>query len=147
MIMRYRTICERAVTHTDKKLLDAEWTILRALWAKAPRTMREIIAAVQTEQPDIGWQYKTYHSYLRIMLEKGLIRCEDKNKRDKLYYPFITREEALKAESETLLSRISTGSMGALVAMMAESGQLSEKDRQALLSLAEKLEREGGGRQ
>jgi BlaI family penicillinase repressor len=128
----------------ERKLLDSEWTILRALWGKAPRTMREIIAAVQAEQPKIGWQYKTYHSYLRIMLEKGLIRCEDKNRRDKLYFPLITREEALKAESETLLSRISTGSMGALVAMMADNGQLSDKDRQALLSLAEKLEREGG---
>ena len=59
---------------------------IEALWGREPRTMREIIAEVQAEQPDIGWQYKTYHSYLRIMLEKGLIGCEDKNKRDKLYF-------------------------------------------------------------
>ena len=128
----------------ERKLLNAEWTILRAMWGKAPQTMREIIASVQAMQPDIGWQYKTYHSYLRIMLEKGLINCEDKNRRDKLYYPIVSREEALKAESETLLSRISTGSMGALVAMMADSGQLSEKDREELVKLAERLEQEGG---
>lgn len=130
----------------DKKLLDAEWTILRALWGKQPQTMREIISAVQDEQPDIGWHYKTYHSYLRIMVEKGLIGCEDKNKRDKLYFPLVSRGEALKAEGETLLSRISTGSMGALVAAMADSGQLSDKDRQELLRLAERLEEEGGER-
>lgn len=128
----------------ERKLLDAEWTILRTMWDKAPQTMRDIIAGVQTKQPDIGWQYKTYHSYLRIMLEKGLIGCKNKNKRDKLYYPLISREEALKAESETLLSRISTGSMGALVAMMAENGQLSQKDRNELKKLAERLEQEGG---
>ncbi len=130
----------------DKKLLDAEWTILRALWGKQPQTMREIISAVQDEQPDIGWHYKTYHSYLRLMLEKGLIGCEDKNKRDKLYFPLVSRGEALKAEGETLLSRISTGSMGALVAAMADSGQLSDRDRQELLRLAERLEEEGGER-
>lgn len=129
----------------ERKLLDAEWTILRALWGQSPRTMREIVGAVQAEQPEIGWQYKTYHSYLRIMLDKGLIRCEDKNKRDKLYYPLVTREEALRAEGETLLSRISVGSMGALVATMADSGQLSEQDREALAALAERLDREGGG--
>ncbi len=130
----------------ERKLLDAEWTILRALWDRKPQTMREIIAAVQIEQPDIGWQYKTYHSYLRIMLEKGLIGCEDKNKRDKLYFALVSREEALKAESETLLSRISTGSMGALVAMMADSGQLSDQDREQLKKLAARLEMEGGER-
>lgn len=130
----------------EKKLLDAEWTILRALWDQKPQTMKEIIKSVQMEQPEVGWQYKTYHSYFRIMLEKGLIGCEDKNLRDKLYFPLLSREEALKSESETLLSRISTGSMGRLVAMMAENGQLSENDRTELMELSARLEKmEGGG--
>jgi predicted transcriptional regulator len=129
----------------ERKLLDAEWTVLRALWGQPPRTMREIIAAVQAEQPEIVWHYKTYHSYLRIMLDKGLIGCEDKNKRDKLYYPLLSREEALRTEGETLLSRISAGSMGALVAAMADSGQLSDADRDALTALAERLEHKDGG--
>ncbi len=130
----------------EKKLLDAEWTILRALWDSKPQTMKEIIKSIQNEQPDVQWQYKTYHSYLRIMLEKGLIGCEDKNLRDKLYFPIITRAEALRSESETLLSRISTGSMGRLVAMMAENGQLSDGDRHELMELAAKMDRaEGGG--
>lgn len=128
----------------EKKLLDAEWTILRVLWGNEPQTMRNIIASVQSDQPDIGWQYKTYHSYLRIMLDKGLIGCENKNKRDKLYYPLVSREQALKAEGETLLSRISKGSMGALVAMLADDGQLSKKDQQELKALAQRLEEEGG---
>lgn len=131
----------------DKKLLDAEWTILRALWGKQPQTMGEIIAAVQKQQPDIEWQYKTYHSYLRIMLEKGLICCKEKNQRDKLYYAVISREEALKAESETLLARISASSMGALVAAMVSSAAISEADKQALKEIAERMEhvKEGDG--
>lgn len=124
----------------DKKLLDAEWIILRAMWGKEPQTMGEIIAAVQKQQPETGWQYKTYHSYLRIMLEKGLIDCKDKNLRDKLYYPAITREEALKAESETLLARISESSMGALVAAMVQNASISEEDKRALHEIAVKLE-------
>ena len=131
----------------EKRLLDAEWILLRTLWDRKPQTMRDIILAVQSDEPDIEWQYKTYRSYLRIMLEKGLIGCENKNKRDKLYYPLITREQALKAESDTLLSRISTGSMGDLVAMMARNGQLSEKDTEELKKLAERLENEGGEQQ
>ena len=129
----------------DKKLLDAEWTILRALWGSKPQTMRQIIAAVQQEQPDVSWQYKTYHSYLRIMLEKGLIGCEDKNLRDKLYYPLITREEALRQESETLLARVSAGAMPALVLAMAQSAPLADEDRRALMEMAARLEHAKGG--
>jgi predicted transcriptional regulator len=128
----------------ERKLLDAEWTILRAMWGKPPQTMREIIAAVQDEQPDIKWHYKTYHSYLRIMLEKGLIACEDKNLRDKLYRPLVTKDEALRQESETLLSRISTASMGGLVAAMAKSAPLSDADRKVLMAMARQLEAKDG---
>ena len=106
--------------------------------------MREIIAAVQAEQPDIKWHYKTYHSYLRIMLEKGLIACEDKNLRDKLYRPLMTKDEALRQESEAVISRISTASMGALVAAMAQSAPLSDDDRKALMAMARRLEAKDG---
>lgn len=135
------------VMRMNKKLLDAEWIILRAMWGKKPQTMGEIIAAVQKEEPGTNWQYKTYHSYLRIMLEKGLISCREKNLRDKLYYPAITREEALKAESDTLLARISASSMGAMVAAMAQNASISEEDKKALEEIAVKLEhaKEGDG--
>ena len=129
----------------EKKLLDAEWTMLRVMWDKPPLAMREIIAAVQSEQPDVGWHYKTYHSYLRIMLEKGLIGCEEKNKRDKLYFPLISREDALRTESETLISRISAGAMGAMVAMMAQSAPLSDKDRDELMQIAQRMEQTKDG--
>jgi predicted transcriptional regulator len=42
----------------EKKLLDAEWTILKAMWGREPQTMHEINDAVQGEQ-DTGWKYKT----------------------------------------------------------------------------------------
>lgn len=94
----------------ERNLLEAEWTILKALWNRDPQTMHEVIVSVQKAKPDTDWQYKTYHSYLRIMLEKGLIGCEEKTKRIKLYFPLISREEALYEEDEGFLSLISSGS-------------------------------------
>lgn len=129
----------------DKKLLDAEWVLLRVMWGRPPQTMREIIANVQKQQSGIGWHYKTYHSYLRNMLEKGLIGCEDKNLRDKLYFAVLTKREALRQESETVISRISSASAGALVAAIAQSSPISDADKKALLEMAERLEQAQGG--
>ena len=126
-----------------KKLLDCEWTLLRALWGQKPQSMKQIIASVNKDQPTIKWSYKTYHSYLRAMLEKGLIGCDVVSARDKRYFAVITREDALKSESESLLSRISIDSMGRLVAMMAKQGQISDGDKQELALLFEQLNQDG----
>ncbi len=128
-----------------KRLLDSEWTILKALWNREPQTMRSIVEGIKREQPDLDWSYKTYHSYLRIMQEKGLIGSDSKNGKDKIYHPLISREDALKYESESLLNRISVASVGRLVALLAKSEGLSQDDQRELLDFSAKLEEQAGG--
>ena len=128
-----------------KRLLDSEWTILKALWNKEPQTLKNIIEYIKKEQPGVDWNYKTYHSYLRIMQEKKLLGSECKNGKDKIYYPLISREDALKCESENLLSRISVSSVGRLVALLAKSEGLSQEDQRELLDFSAKLENQSGG--
>lgn len=128
----------------SNKLLDSEWIILRALWGQPPQSMKQIIAAVQQNEPGIAWHYKTYHSYLRVMLDKGLIDCQVLSARDKLYFSITTKEQALSSENESLLSRISKDSMGRLVAMMATSGQIEPQDQKELLRLFQELSDQEG---
>jgi predicted transcriptional regulator len=129
----------------DKRILDCEWTILRALWGRGPQSMGEIIAGVRRENPEIQWKYKTYHSYLRVMLDKELIGCDVLNAKEKRYYPLVSEEEALSQESDSLLARISEKSLGRMMAMMAERGRLTEKDRQELAELFQRLSGDEGG--
>ena len=125
------------------RLADSEWIILKALWGKPPQTMKQIVQSIQKDQPEVDWGYKTYHTYLRNMCTKGLLRSEERNLKDKLYSTMISRDEAIRAESENILSRRSYfGSVGRLVMMMAEDGQLTVKEEQELIRLAQKLERE-----
>ena len=131
----------------EKRLADSEWVILKALWGRPAQTMKQIVERVQAEQPEVNWSYKTYHTYLRNMTTKGLIAAEERNLKDKLYMARISKEDALRAEGSELLSRRGYfGSVGRLVAMMAEDGQLSKKDMEELKALAARLEEEGGER-
>lgn len=126
-----------------KRLTDTEWIILRALWQGSPKALKDIIKTVNEQQQDIEWHYKTYHTYLSNMVEKGLIGFDLSTVRtDKLYYPIITREEAMQLEGRSLLSRIDYGRVGELVAMMADSRQLTKKDLKDLMDLASRLEKE-----
>lgn len=128
-----------------RRLLDSEWTILKALWNKEPQTLKSIVECIRTDQPNVDWSYKTYHSYLRIMQEKKLLGSNSINGKDKAYYPLISREEALQCESENLLSRISVASVGRLVALLAKNGSLSQDDQRELLDFSAKLEKQAGG--
>ncbi len=129
----------------DKRLADSEWVILKALWGGPPKTMKQIVESIKSEQPEVNWSYKTYHTYLRNMVVKGLITAEERNLKDKLYSAAVTREEAMRAESSEILSRRNYfGSVGRLVAMMAENGQLSKKDMEELKALASRLDDEDG---
>ncbi len=56
----------------DTRLKDSEWIILQALWEKAPLDLKGIIAHVQKNHPAVGWDYKTYHSFLRIRWKRGM---------------------------------------------------------------------------
>lgn len=126
----------------DKRLKDSEWIILRALWNNAPMDLKDIISSVQSADPNVNWDYKTYHSFLRILMEKGYVLAERHGKSN-LYRPAITQEQALSLEAESLLSRrIYFGSVSGLMVQMAEQGKLTEKEKQELRQLAERLAEE-----
>ncbi len=127
----------------EKKLLDCEWMILRVLWKKPGVSMGEIIAGVQKENPEVKWKYKTYHSYLRMMADKGLIGCDVLNAKEKSYYALLTQGDALRMESETVVQRISVHSLPRMMAMMAENSGLTDEEREQLAALFERLKKDG----
>ncbi len=126
----------------DKRLKDNEWIILSALWREHPMDMKGIIQSVQKDNPEIKWDYKTYHSFFRILLEKGFLKAE-KSGKNNLYSPGITYEEAMSLEADSLISRRNYyGSVSGLMINMAEQGKLTEKEKKELMELAEKLAKE-----
>ena len=126
----------------DTRLKESEWIILQKLWQEAPLDLKGIIAGVQAQHPEVSWDYKTYHSFLRILLEKGLISAV-RQKKSNLYRPAITRDEALSCEAESLISRRGYfGSVSSILVHMAQQGQLTQEEKQELRQLAENLAQE-----
>jgi len=126
----------------DTRLKESEWIILQTLWQEAPLDLKGIIAGVQAQHPEVSWDYKTYHSFLRILLGKGLISAV-RQKKSNLYRPAITRDEALSCEAESLISRRGYfGSVSSILVHMAQQGQLTQEEKQELRQLAENLAQE-----
>ena len=123
----------------DKRLKDSEWILLRALWSGGALDLAELISKVQEQHPEVGWDYKTYHSFLRLLLEKGYVTAE-KRGRNNRYRAAITEAEALSHEADSLISRRSYyGSVSSLMVNMAEQGKLTEQEKRELMALAARL--------
>ena len=126
----------------DRRLKDNEWIILQTLWQENPQDMKSIIRNVQQAHPEITWDYKTYHSFFRFLMEKGYLKAE-KSGKNNLYSPGISYEEAVGLETDSLVSRRNFyGSVSGLMINMAEQGKLTEEEKRELMNLARKLAEE-----
>ena len=103
---------------------DGEWKLMDLLWEKEPRTIGEMVEALQE---DTGWNKSTIFMMLKRLLEKGAVRMEAGG-RYQLYYPLVPREEASLRETESILSKVYRGSIGMMLSSMAGQKKLSEED-------------------
>ena len=86
----------------------------------------------------VDWSYRTYASYLKKLCDKGFVGFEAKG-RDKFYYPLVPREDCIRAESRSLLKKVSARSKKDLLVCMIEESGLSSSDQAELRSLIEHL--------
>ncbi len=118
-------------------LSNSEWKLMNRLWQTAPMTITELTAALRE---DTGWSKNTVITMLSRLDGKKAVYYEE-GLRAKQYYPAVTREEAIREESESVLEKV--GSVGLLMSAMVESRKLTESD---LAELSAILERAKEGR-
>ena len=69
------------------RLSDAEWTVMRAVWSRAPASARDVLDEVGEET---GWAYTTVKTLLARLVDKGAL-SEDRQANVNIYAPRITR--------------------------------------------------------
>ncbi len=121
-------------------LSDGEWKIMKLMWEREPRTLREITLALEAET---GWTRPTVHVMLKRLIAKGAVRV-DETVRIYEYYPLIKRGDIALEETESFLKRVYDGSIGMLFTALTERGALSEKDIAELRQILDNAEKKRG---
>ncbi len=119
------------------RISEAEWEVMKVLWAKGPCTAGEIIEALLAEGP--GRHPKTIKTYLgRLAAKKALgFRREG---RGYLYRPLVTEHECVKAASQTFLERVFGGSLKPMLAHFVEHKKLSADEIRDLKRILDQKE-------
>lgn len=112
------------MNHNIKRLPDAELDVMKVLWASPGPLTRPQLEAGLTERQ---WASTTLLALLSRLEAKGFI-AREKQGRGYLYSASVPRRDYLPVESRSALGRMFEGSAKNLIAAMAETEALSEKD-------------------
>ncbi|MCW1801626.1 CopY/TcrY family copper transport repressor [Streptococcus agalactiae] len=116
---------------------NAEWEIMRVVWAQQNTTSNEILA-VLLEKYD--WTPSTVKTLLRRLLDKGYVSREKMGKGFS-YSPLIDEDLAMMSEVDSVLQKVCQTKHVAIVRHLLESIPMTEKDR---LNLQASLEAKKG---
>lgn len=110
---------------------DAEWEVMKVLWAKTPCTANEVIEALE-DQTD--WKPKTVRTLLNRLTQKQAISYSQEN-RVYAYFPLVSEDECVKSETDSFLKRIYGGAFKPLLVNFLKEEQLSPEDIKELKNI------------
>ncbi|MDB6021329.1 MAG: hypothetical protein JWQ04_1186 [Pedosphaera sp.] len=103
---------------------EAEWKVMKVLWAKSPLSAMEIIQALAGTE---DWHPNTVKTLLSRLHKKKALGVEQV-KNLYLYRPLVSEADCVKTESDSFLHRVFGGSVKPLLMHFVEKQQLSSQD-------------------
>lgn len=121
-----------------KKLPDAEFEVMKAVWAHEPPVTTHMVMEKLGEK---NWKAPTVMTFLSRLVERGFLRT-DKIGKERIYFPLVTKDEYLKFETGNFIRQYHENSFLSLVNTLYGDRQLSDSDLRELMNwLEEKKEK------
>lgn len=116
-----------------KKLPDAEFDIMKVVWANEPPITTNII--MEQFGNEKGWKAQTVISLMLRLVERGFLKTEKLGK-ERTYYPLIGKEAYLKYETSHFMKQYHDNSVLDLVNTLYADKALTDQDIDELLQWA-----------
>ena len=107
---------------------DAEWKIMRLLWAKSPQPAYDLVATLARQE---AWSASTVKTLLSRLQKKKAIRAE-KYKNLFLYSPAVSERDCVAREADSLLDRFFGGAVEPLLVHFARRQKVKPADLEKL---------------
>lgn len=113
------------------KISEAEWDVMKIIWANSPCTSSQIIDALEQNK---DWKPKTVKTLISRLVSKNAISFK-KDGRRYLYYPLVEQNECIKAENQSFLSKVYDGALKTMLVNFIRENDLSKEDIDDLKSI------------
>lgn len=106
------------------QISDTEWQIMKVIWANAPLSANQVIEKMEGVMP---WKPKTVKTMLGRLVKKQALSFQ-KEGRAYIYYPLVSEQECVKAESKSFLEKVFSGALDMMFANFLEERNLSKEE-------------------
>ena len=118
---------------------DAEWDVMQALWGDAPLTANEVVERVAAAN---NWSPRTVKTLLGRLVKKGALEFTAEGNRYR-YRPRVSREECVRSESRSFLSRVFGGAVAPMLTHFVSETPLTEQEIRQLRDILDRRTRKG----
>ena len=115
------------------KITDAEWEVMRVVWAHGSVTSREIIEILESK---MQWKAPTIKTLLGRLVEKGALNTEQEG-RKYIYSANIEEKEAVRSFTNDIFDHICRKNVGNVIESIIKDHTLSFDDIQRLEEILE----------
>lgn len=117
------------------KISASEWEVLTTLWdSETPLRASEVLEALPAEK---GWAQKTVNTFLARLVEKGAAGVEKRGGLN-VYSATIPKEDGIRDEASSFLSRVFRGAAGPALTHFIENEELSDQEIKELKRLLDR---------
>lgn len=113
------------------QISEAEWEVMRVLWARAPRTANEVCDALADSTT---WSPRTIKTLLNRLVNKGALKYKPQG-RAYNYLPAVSESACVRAASRSFLKRVFGGALTPMLAHFLEEERLSADEIAELRSM------------
>jgi len=118
------------------RISDAEWTVMKVLWATPGLTADEVAEALRGK---VTWNGRTIRTLINRLLQKKALRYRKEGRKYR-YWPAVREEHCVKEERRSFVQRVYGGTIRPMLAAFIEDAELSPEDIEELKRM---LERKG----
>ena len=119
---------------TMKRLPDAEFEIMKVVWANEPPITTNIVMRQLGNERE--WKAQTTISLMLRLVERGFLRTE-KNGKERTYFPIVNKDDYLKFETGNFIRQFHDNSFLNLVNTMYDDKVLPDEVIDELLKWVE----------
>lgn len=112
------------MTESQNKISEAEWQVMRVLWAKKAATSQEIISILSES---MNWKPATIKTLIGRLVKKELISTEQQGNKY-IYRALASERLTIRSATADLFSRICARKIGTTIADLIAEAELTAAD-------------------
>lgn len=120
------------------RISDAEWEVMKVFWGTNHKLTANDVIEKLSENTD--WKPATIKSLINRLLNKNALGYEQEGK-TYLYYPVVSEEECVRAESNSFLQRLYGGALKPMFVNFLKQEKLSTEEVEELKKILDEGQR------